>query len=55
MIINNKIETSTNKTTLTLQDINLKFSKFEFINIQKNLWYIKVMFIIIKLFINLLP
>ena len=41
MIINNKIETSTNKTTLTLQDINLKFSKFEFINIQKNLWYIK--------------
>lgn len=41
MITNNKIETTTNKTTLTIQDINLKFSKFEFINIQKNLWYIK--------------
>ena len=41
MISHDLIEISDNKTKLTIQDIDLQFSTFEFINISLNNWYIK--------------
>ena len=41
MISHDLIEISDGKTKLTIQDIDLQFSTFEFINISLNNWYIK--------------
>jgi hypothetical protein len=40
MISNDFIEVCENKTTLTISDIDLRYSSFEITNIEPNIWYI---------------
>ena len=40
MITNDFIEVCENKTTLTISDIDLRYSSFEITNIEPNIWYI---------------